>query len=462
MPVEAIFGLIQEKLSTAQWPNIEFDEEQQRIKCPLGDILCVNNSEICLKFFHYNSKTSEYTERNISVMFSNEFDISKYLYFRLNGKYSISNENEFRKIINPSSKPLKKIRIISGTQVRRFNKTTLTLSPDFFTQAVIDGNKIYKKCKSYALSVQNYLTRLESSKYSNDAKKKTTYIEKGELAFCVDRLNLSTKKNKNDFDRFIDRYDVDAIEALTDRLIRFSIISPEFLRRLQDYFIREKLKDIIDLGKQILRLKKNQFNGTEIREILEKLELKEVGQLETLWQRYFEKYLLYLIFAYKKIFPKVELQDIDGNKKFPDFIGVNHYNGLDIIEIKTHLAKILMWDNSHKNFYFSSEVSKAIVQTTNYMDSIIRARFKNHHDKTKITKYTEKENLYHPRSIIVISSKNNLTTKKGENDKLQRDFTKLRNSLHNIEILTFDEIIGIADEYLNNILDTNPDSEEAL
>jgi glycosyltransferase involved in cell wall biosynthesis len=53
-------------------------------------------------------------------------------------------------------------------------------------------------------------------------------------------------------------------------------------------------------------------------------------------------------------FDFVEFKDIDGDKKYPDFIGINHYNGLDIIEIKTHLKNAVTWDSSHKNFSFSS------------------------------------------------------------------------------------------------------------
>src|SRR4030042_6238604 len=97
-------------------------------------------------------------------------------------------------------------------------------------------------------------------------------------------------------------------------------------------------------------------------------------------------------------------------------------------------------------------MSKAIVQTTNYMDAIMQERFKVAEDREKITKFTDEENLYHPRGIIIISSKGKITTNTGQQENLKRDFTKLRNSVHNIEILTFDEIINIADEYIKNII----------
>ena len=224
------------------------------------------------------------------------------------------------------------------------------------------------------------------------------------------------------------------------------------MHKLNDHFVKERLKDIVNLGREILDIRKDDLHTKKATEVIKRLGTEKINQLETIWQKYFEKFLLYLIFSYKKIYPKVMLEDIDGDKKYPDFIGINHYNGLDIIEIKTHLAEILKWDESHKNYYFSAEMSKAITQVKNYMDSISRIRFQNNHDRQKITKYTEEENLYHPRAIIIISSKNKISKNtSGSLEKLRRDFTKLRNGLNDIQILTFDEILNIADEYIANI-----------
>ena len=124
-----------------------------------------------------------------------------------------------------------------------------------------------------------------------------------------------------------------------------------------------------------------------------------------------------------------------------------------MIEIKTHLTTLLAWDGSDNNFYLSSEASKAVVQTTNDLDAIVQERFRNEEDRRKITNFTDEENLYHPRGIIVISSAKHLTRKRGEDERLKRDFTKLRNSFNNLQILTFDEIIDTADEYLSNVVD---------
>lgn len=454
MPEITLAKFIYDKLIDAGWPDITLDEDKQSVTVPTGKILALEKGEYHLRFFWYSSDKKKYSQREkySLITFPKDFDIRNFLWFKVNGSYKLSHENQFRNILNPLAKEIKKIKLSPSYKGLKFYKNILMLPIETFLNGMRDAYFVYKKASSYKSAAENYLTNIKSHDYSRNIKKRTTYVEKGEFNFLIDRLYLGTKTKKADFLKYLDNTDTKSIEDLIITLLKFDVLSEDFLKGLNDYFIKEKLKDIIVLGKEILSLGTTKLNTVGAKKIITKMGLTTVGQLESLWQHYFERNLLYLIFTYKKIFPKVLLKDIEGDKKYPDFIGINHYNGLDIIEIKTHLKNALAWDNSHKNFYFSPEMSKAIVQTTNYMDAIVQARFQNAEDQTKITQFTDEENLYHPRGIIVISSMGKLTTKTGEAEKLKRDFTKLRNSLHNIEILTFDEIINIADEYLKNII----------
>lgn len=444
-------------LIDAGWVGIDVDESDNSINSPRGKILSIEGNNYCLKFISYSTQTREYYERNnyTEIIFPRNFAIKNKLYFRgRTGNYQLSHESQFKKIINPGDNDVEKLIIVSGRDKKDFAGGNLVLSKDVFMRALSDAEIVYEKKDSYAKSAENYLSRIASYNYGNEARTTTTYIERGEFSFLVDRLNLPTKRNKRDFERYLDSRDINSLETFLDQLLKNDVFSEDFLRRLNDYFIKEKLKDIITIGRAILALGSTDLSTQAAQKVTQMLNLTRVGQLENLWQKYFEKYLLYLIFSYKKIFPKVRLKNIDGVKKYPDFIGVNHYNGLDVIEIKTHLKNILIWDSSHQNFYFSPEMSKAIVQTMNYLDAIIQQRFQNPDDKNKITSFVEEENLYHPRGIIIISSDKKLTSKQGEEEKVKRDFTKLRNSLHNIEIITFNEIINIADEYIKNIIES--------
>lgn len=113
-------------------------------------------------------------------------------------------------------------------------------------------------------------------------------------------------------------------------------------------------------------------------------------------------------------------------------------------------------DSSHDNYAFSSEMSKAIIQTINYMDALIQEKIKKRTIREDIKGKILEGNIYRPRGIIIISSYKYLASGVKETDKefenVKRDFTKLRNGLNNIQIITFDEIINMADNYIRNII----------
>ena len=450
-----LLNYLHRELLKAGWVGLIYDVENKTLSCSKGIIIADEGDGYRLNFITYSGEPRQYYDREKyrTITFPKTVGMKRYLYFRRNGKYTLSRESQFKKIINPLNREITSIKIINGHKIRRFTGTQLTLSDDFLKSSMDEAEQVYKKRNSYGLSAENYLASQASQKYGRAVRKRTTYYESGEMAFMVDRFNLSTKKKKADFLRFLNPDDISSVENLIERLLRHDVLSDSFIRKINDYFIKERLREIVGLGREILLLGRGDLKSARAKSIIQQMDCGEVKQLETLWQKYFERYLLYLIFSYKKIFPKVELSDTHGDKKYPDFMGINHYNGLDVIEIKTHLTKLLVWDSSHKNFYFSPEVSKAIVQTANYLDAIVQERFKDPSDRRRITDFMDEENLYHPRGIIIISSEGKLTTKNGENEKLKRDFTKLRNGLQNIQILTFDEIINIADEYIKNIIE---------
>lgn len=444
-------------LNGAGWPDLDIQEGEGVLAIPQGNILVtLDNGDLELTFFQRIGDPPEYEERAAlsKVIFPGTINPSRCLYFKRNGNYSLNYEGVFRKVIDPRSRGFSTIRITASDQpYRRLTNNRLTISKKTFEESVADARLARNKSKQASSTFENYLTNIAAAKYSNDTRSITTSIEKGEFALNVNRLNLTTKKTKQDFLNRLSEDDISAIEALSEKLIRTGAFTDQFLSRLNDYFIKEKLKDIIELGRKILALGKTDLSTEAARNVLGELGIQNAGQLESVWQSYFEKYLLYLVFSYKRIFPKVELQNIDGDKKYPDFVGINHYNGVDVIEIKTHLKNAVVWDSSHENFYFSSELSKAIIQTTNYMDAIRSVKFQSDRDKRKVTEYTDEENLHYPRGIIIISSARKLSTRNLGSEQLNRDFTTLRNSVTNIQILTFDEILDIADQYLTNIVD---------
>lgn len=388
------------------------------------------------------------------IYFDKEFDINRIVWLK-EKKCSLSYSWQFRKAVNLPDY-VEKLRINKKYKQKRINQKSksLTISPDKLKLILNQISKAATKAGKYKNSVMNYLLNELTESYSSKKIRDTTSITEGEFNFLVHRLNLKTKANQKDFLKFLNNDDISSLQDLTIQLIKNNVFSNDFLFKLNNFFKKENLKDVIKKGEDILSLGVTDLTTEKAKEIVATITDKEILKLEGLWQEYFEKYLLFLIFSYKAVYPKVQLKNIDGDEKYPDFIGVNHYNGLDIIEIKTHLKHAITYDKSHDNYSFSGELSKAIIQTTNYMDQIVLGNFSKQSEKSKITKFSHKENLYRPRGIIIISSYKHLANKidASNRNKAFRDFTKLRNSLHNIEILTFDEILNTANDYLKNVI----------
>lgn len=415
-----------------------------------------------IKFRVFNRNTRDITERHcVEILeFDNNIDPLEILDFwstgQTGGGYSISyNYPIFQKILQINERKIIKIKISKTYNSISKKRDVLFIPLNKYLEVKNKSKQIESQGKRSKDGLQRYLINNAILEFLNIKIRPTTTVAKGDFKFFVDRFNLHGKKEKKDFLEILSNEDVDALGEMFMKMVRKEVFPREYLRKLDAYFIKENLEKIIKIGRQILELKSEDIKTLKAIRIAKKIKnIGDIDQMETLWQKYFEEYLLYLIFSYKKIVPKIELRDFKDVENKPDFVGINHFGGVDVIEIKTHLKDILVWDTSHKNFAFSSEMSKAIIQTLNYIEGISRENFKNPKDKKKLLEdIKEKENLYHPRGIIIISSKNKIFKGKKEvdQDRLERDFTKLRNSIQNIQILTFDEILDMAERYSENI-----------
>lgn len=451
-------------LNEIGWPDLK--REASKLVIDRGEgikLLEKDDSKILVHFLYYVPREDTYGERGglEAVKFDADIDIREVLYLYGSG-YNLNHRKITTDILQLKYKgKYSSTNVISISKEHSrtsfsSKKEVLKIPFDKFKQIVSEAATIQKRCGSYYASLKRHLVNRASDKYMNVETKNTTSISQGEFAFLTHRLNLDTKKKAEDYKKYLNQDDIDSLQELSLALIEKEVFNESYLRKLDAYFLKEKLKNIISLGNQILDLGTADLTTYKAQAVLKKMSESEeplsISQLETLWQRYFERYLLYLIFTYREIHSKIKL-NLKGDKKEPDFIGVNHYYGVDVIEIKTHLKSALTRDRSHDNFAFSSELSKAIMQTTNYIDAIKQRNFAESEDYKKITESTDKENLHRPRGIIVISSNGRLINNqsKYDQDKIQRDFTKLRNSFDNIEIITFDEVINIADTYSDNI-----------
>ncbi|MCW1930109.1 MAG: DUF4263 domain-containing protein [Candidatus Kerfeldbacteria bacterium] len=161
---------------------------------------------------------------------------------------------------------------------------------------------------------------------------------------------------------------------------------------------------------------------------------------EAWWQKYIQKNILLLQSGYIKAVGKINVNV--GNTKFPDFSLVTHDGYLDILEIKKPDTQLLTFDKSRKNYYWNTEIAKAVIQVENYIDSmsrnsdVLRSHLK---DEEKIDL-----KIVRPRGVILAGNATEFKTQKQKDD-----FRLLSQGTHRITVVTYDELLLRLKNYLD-------------
>lgn len=109
-----------------------------------------------------------------------------------------------------------------------------------------------------------------------------------------------------------------------------------------------------------------------------------------------------------------------------DFIVESLDEYADLIELKKSEFKLFNYDASHKNYYPTSELSQALGQSIEYLKVM--------EDHRHILKDQDNIKVLKPRIKIVIGRSSQMTEKEREALRLLND------TLHNVEVMTYDEI----------------------
>lgn len=435
------------------------DENSQIIHTESNRIIVEKDgNKIAFYLLSYNLEEKIFVNRYKSlqkIVIPNNFDF-KMLF---GSRFKINLYSIIAKLLNFEGNDTQELRVVNYKNRLTISNRIIEIGTDKLESLYKTAKEINDKGNNSRNSLINYLINSQTANFNGAPKKNITFYNSGDFAFQTFRLNIDNKTTKKDFDKYLIDTDIKSLQKLTEKLIKLEVFDADYIKGLDDYFIKQKLQEIILLGREILDLKSEDIKTVIALKVSKKISPdKEIKQLESFWQFYFQKYLLHLIFSYRELYPKIKFT-IDTEKKYPDFVGINHYWGVDIIEIKHHLLPVLRYDKSHNNYAFSSDLSKAIIQSMNYMDALVQEKMTQKY-KTELFNELDNsilnKNIHRPTAIIIISSKDKLvkTTKKltdDELEKINRDFTKLRNSLNNIKILTFDEILDMADNYQSNI-----------
>ncbi|WP_162419522.1 Shedu immune nuclease family protein [Cyclobacterium roseum] len=170
----------------------------------------------------------------------------------------------------------------------------------------------------------------------------------------------------------------------------------------------------------------------------------EDGISENLWGKYLKKNLFLLDSKYVKILP--ELNVILRGSRNVDFGMIDTKGYLDIFEIKKPDTPLLAADTDRGNYYWHTSTVKAIVQAEKYLFNAERKASNLAEDISREERISVK--VVKPRAILITGHSDQL-----DSDEKRDDFKVLRQSLKNIDIILYDELLEGLENQKNKYYD---------
>lgn len=237
------------------------------------------------------------------------------------------------------------------------------------------------------------------------------------------------------------------LRNLNDKLIEK--LTADEIQKLGEFYVKatRKFKAGHIIKKMTAGLMKN-AQILSLQEIIIKYEkLLSENPAESEWQKFFDEYITLFDSRYVH---KINYKNIaTGITKYPDLVLVDIYGYIDFYELKKSGTDLIQYDNSHKTWYWSKDVSMVIAQVSDYLQKSKENALsyaKAIKDETETdTEQGLEVNIINPRAIIVIGH-----TKQLDTEKKRNHFKNLRESLKDIEFVLYDELL----ERLKNLLDT--------
>jgi len=172
-----------------------------------------------------------------------------------------------------------------------------------------------------------------------------------------------------------------------------------------------------------------------------KRKLKQTNLSESAWQEFLSEYILIFRSSYGEV---LEKESVTLQGKFPDFMLIDPYSYLDIYEIKTPSTSLLRHDKSRNNYYWHSDLAKAISQVENYLHQV---QANSHALVNEIRQNKKIEvSIVRPRGYIIAGTRKQLKPK-----KMEDDFRILNEGLKNVDIIFYDDLLSNLESFANKI-----------
>ena len=313
-----------------------------------------------------------------------------------------------------------------------------------------DGSMIYDDVTKTVIVYTNTFKEevVKPSEKVKKLKKSMEKISKNEEISSNEFTNLITTLTNNVENIELCKKDRKTIAKLIPKLIRDGDIKIS-LKDITD-INKDRLKDIVKIGRDLLEKK----IGVE-----KKLGInREFIGKEFAWQRYFDLYGSYVLFGSieQKSEEKLAVESVlRNNDSRLDFLTINRYGFLDIVELKKSDEYLFKLDESHDNIVPTAKLSTAIAQVNNYLmllpyaenhgelikgaesatGMLIIGNEKTLMSKENINKYMEKNNL--PENIV--------------KTKIRKALRDLNYSYSHIQITLYDEILNNLEDFINQM-----------
>ena len=253
----------------------------------------------------------------------------------------------------------------------------------------------------------------------------------------------------------VDEINIDASETKTmvSRDFKNQIFKQK-LSELSKKEIRELIFTLYTEHSDVFDSKIELFKETDTYKldyIIEEYErhLKDYKDNESEWQKFFESNFNIINPSYKYVIREVdtifESLDIEAASRPVDFIAVDIYNNVELIELKTPNARVVSTKKDRNNYYLVHKCTKACTQLEKYLiciesnkekvEKLIRRKIGN---KYGIAQKDINLIITKPKAKLIIGTIKSIITKPSRH----QDFQLQRHSFKNIELITFDEILN--------------------
>lgn len=238
-------------------------------------------------------------------------------------------------------------------------------------------------------------------------------------------------------------------ELILDMFDKNDKLKEELRKYLKDDISIEDVLNAIGTGKLNINQLVNKLNETETNQIYNTLQAKMINPIflednlendeEKFWQELFKQHPNILSTIIPSVVHIIEDQPYFGGKAIDnkggtigDFLYKSGTNNVSIIEIKTPSTDLLGTEYRNDVFCPSKELTGSIIQIRKQKDNLMKEY---DHIRRKSLIKGKDFDAYDPKSYIIIGNSSKLNSIELES------FELFRNSLKDIEIITFNELI---------------------